>query len=53
MPIRIDSRNSDFAQQFAAFLASKREASADVEAVVRAIIDDVRLRGDAAVTEAT
>jgi len=53
MPIRIDSRNSDFAQQFAAFLASKREASADVEAVVRTIIDDVRLRGDAAVIEAT
>ena len=53
MPIRIDSRNSDFAKQFAAFLASKREASADVEAVVRAIIDDVRLRGDAAVIEAT
>ncbi|MBN8976350.1 MAG: histidinol dehydrogenase [Rhizobiales bacterium] len=53
MPIRIDSRNSDFAQQFAAFLASKREASADVEAVVRVIIDDVRLRGDAAVIEAT
>ncbi|MGB3505138.1 MAG: histidinol dehydrogenase [Xanthobacteraceae bacterium] len=53
MPIRIDSRNSDFAPQFAAFLASKREASADVEAVVRVIIDDVRLRGDAAVIEAT
>ncbi len=53
MPIRIDSRNSDFAKQFAAFLASKREASADVEAVVRAVIDDVRLRGDAAVIEAT
>lgn len=53
MPIRIDSRNSDFAAQFTAFLASKREASADVEAVVRAVIDDVRLRGDAAVIEAT
>lgn len=53
MPIRLDSRNSDFAVQFAAFLASKREASADVEAVVRAVIDDVRLRGDVAVIEAT
>ena len=53
MPIRIDSRNSDFAAQFTAFLASKREASADVEAVVRAVIDDVRLRGDTAVIEAT
>ncbi|MGB3867457.1 MAG: histidinol dehydrogenase [Xanthobacteraceae bacterium] len=53
MPIRLDSRNADFAAQFEAFLASKREASADVEAVVRAIIDDVCLRGDAAVIEAT
>ena len=53
MPIRIDSRKPDFAAQFAAFLASKREASADVEAVVRTVIDDVRLHGDAAVIEAT
>jgi histidinol dehydrogenase len=53
MPIRIDSRNSDFAQQFAAFLASKREVSADVEAATRAIVDDVAKRGDAALLEAT
>ncbi|MCO5131802.1 MAG: histidinol dehydrogenase [Xanthobacteraceae bacterium] len=53
MPIRLDSRNPDFAAQFEAFLASKREASADVEAVVRAVIDDVARRGDQAVIEAT
>jgi histidinol dehydrogenase len=53
MPIRIDSRNSDFATQFAAFLAGKREVSADVEAATRAIVDDVAKRGDAALLEAT
>ncbi len=53
MPIRLDSRNSDFAAQFAVFLASKREVSADVEAATRAIVDDVAKRGDAALLEAT
>ncbi|MGB3044995.1 MAG: histidinol dehydrogenase [Xanthobacteraceae bacterium] len=53
MPIRLDSRNSDFAAQFTAFLASKREVSADVEAATRAIVDDVAKRGDAALLEAT
>jgi histidinol dehydrogenase len=53
MPIVLDSQSADFPDLFAAFLATKREASADVEAVVRAIIDDVRVRGDAAVIEAT
>ena len=42
MPIRLDSRSADFAARFAAFLATKREASADVEQAVRAIIADVR-----------
>lgn len=53
MPIRLDSRNADFKPRFQAFLDAKREASVDVENVVRAIIDDVRTRGDAAVIEAT
>ncbi len=53
MPIRLSTRDADFDQRFGAFLDMKREASADVEAVVRAIINDVRLRGDAAVIEAT
>ena len=53
MPIRLTSHSADFSERFPAFLATKREASADVENVVRAIIDDVRMRGDAAVIEAT
>ena len=53
MPIRLDQRSADFKQRFAAFLDAKREASSDVETAVRAIIDDVRARGDAAVIDAT
>ena len=53
MPIRLDSRAADFAQRFDAFLATKREASADVEHAVRAIIADVIDRGDAALVELT
>ena len=41
MPIRLDSRSADFAERFRAFLATKREAAADVEQAVRAIIADV------------
>src|SRR6185295_14297595 len=36
-----------------AFLAAKREISADVEAAARAIVDDVAARGDAALLDAT
>jgi histidinol dehydrogenase len=53
MPIRIDSRSADFASRFKAFLATKREVSADIEAATRAIVDDVAARGDAALIEAT
>jgi histidinol dehydrogenase len=53
MPIRLDSRASDFAERFAAFLANKREAQVDVEAVARAIIADVIARGDTALIELT
>jgi histidinol dehydrogenase len=53
MPIRLDSRADDFAAQFAAFLATKREASADVEAAVRAIIAEVAARGDDALVAFT
>jgi histidinol dehydrogenase len=48
MAIRLDNRSGDFAEKFRAFLATKRETSADVEAAVRAIIADVAARGDAA-----
>ena len=53
MPIRLDTRSSDFAEKFRAFLATKREASADVEAAVRGIIADVIARGDRALAELT
>jgi histidinol dehydrogenase len=53
MPIRLDARAADFPRQFRAFLATKREASADVEAAVRTIIADVVARGDRALVELT
>ncbi len=53
MPIRLDIRSGDFAQEFRAFLDTKREASADVEAAVRAIIADVSARGDRALKDLT
>jgi histidinol dehydrogenase len=53
MPLRLDTRAPDFAQKFRSFLDTKREASADVETVVRAIIADVAARGDAALIELT
>src|SRR3989440_8684928 len=53
MPIRLDARAPDFAEKFRAFLDTKREASADVEQAVRAIIADVAARGDAALIELT
>jgi histidinol dehydrogenase len=51
MPVRLDSRSADFPARFAAFLGAKREAAQDVEQVVRAIIADVRVRGDSALIE--
>src|ERR1700759_5286227 len=53
MPVRLDRASADFDARFAAFLAAKREVSADVEAAARAIVDDVARRGDAALIEAT
>ena len=49
MPVRLDSRQPDFAQQFAKLLGSKREASEEVGTAVAAILEAVRERGDAAV----
>ena len=51
MPVRLDTREKDFAARFDAFLASKREAAEDVEAAARAIIADVAARGDRALIE--
>ena len=53
MPLRLDRNSADFDLRFAAFLAAKREVSADVEKATRAIVDDVAARGDAALIEAT
>jgi histidinol dehydrogenase len=53
MPIRLDSRASDFARRFDQFLTLKREVSEDVDAAARAIVQDVMARGDEALFEAT
>ncbi len=53
MAIRLDTRSVDFAQKFRAFLDTKRETAADVEAAVRTIVADVAARGDRALTEYT
>lgn len=53
MAIRLDYLTPGFEAEFAAFLTTKREVSEDVNAVVKTIIDDVRLRGDAALTDYT
>ena len=53
MPLRLDRSSADFNKLFATFLAAKREASADVEAAARAILQDVAARGDQALIEAT
>ncbi|HEX2113106.1 MAG TPA: histidinol dehydrogenase, partial [Alphaproteobacteria bacterium] len=53
MPLRLDAARPDFAKAFAALLAAKRESASNVDAVVAAIIEDVRRRGDAAVLEYT
>ncbi|MEO1702408.1 MAG: histidinol dehydrogenase [Pseudomonadota bacterium] len=53
MPHILDARKDGFEAQFAAFLVLKREVSADVDAAVAQILEDVRERGDAAVAELT
>jgi histidinol dehydrogenase len=53
MPLRLDRSSADFDELFATFLAAKREVSADVERATRAIVEDVAMRGDAALLEAT
>jgi histidinol dehydrogenase len=48
MAIRLDASDADFGSRFAALLSAKREAAADVDETVRAIVTDVRKNGDAA-----
>lgn len=51
MAIWLEQSSAEFNARFSAFLTTKREVSEDVNAVVKAIIDDVRARGDAALAE--
>jgi histidinol dehydrogenase len=53
LALRLATADPDFQDRFQALLASKREASADVDAVVRDIIEDVRANGDAALLSYT
>jgi len=53
MAVRLDLNSSGFAKGFRTLLDAKREASADVEAAVRTIVDDVAARGDDAVKDYT
>jgi histidinol dehydrogenase len=53
MAIRLDTRAGDFTERFRAFLDTKRETSADVEAAVRDIVADVAARGDRALKDLT
>jgi histidinol dehydrogenase len=53
MAIRLDTRSANFTPSFRAFLDTKRETAADVEAVVRAIVADVAAHGDRAVKDYT
>lgn len=53
MVMLLDSKSSDFATRFTELLSAKREVSEDVDAAVRAIVDDVRARGDEALSEYT
>lgn len=53
MVMLLNSQSSDFADRFSELLAAKREVSQDVDVAVRAIVEDVRVRGDAALSEYT
>ena len=53
MPVHLSTSDRDFERAFAAFLATKRETSEDVDAVVREIIAQVRKDGDAALIALT
>jgi histidinol dehydrogenase len=51
MAITLRQSDADFEPRFAAFLTTKREVSADVDAAVREIIAQVRAKGDAALID--
>lgn len=53
MAIKLSSKSEGFEEEIRALLGSKRETSEDVDHIVRDILRDVELRGDAAVLEYT
>lgn len=53
MAITLSHSDADFEQRFAAFLTTKREVSADVDAAVREIVQCVRAEGDKALIDYT
>ncbi|MXU66538.1 histidinol dehydrogenase [Oceanomicrobium pacificus] len=53
MPVFLDATSAGFEADFAAFLETKREISADVDATVADILETVRARGDAALVDYT
>jgi histidinol dehydrogenase len=53
MPQRLDVRDPSFSQAFAALLSAKREVSEDVDQAVRAIIEEVVVKGDEALIDFT
>ena len=53
MPLTLSTRDPGFEAAFGTLLAAKRESAADVDDAAGAIIDDVALRGDAALVEYT
>jgi len=53
VPQQLNAAAGDFETRFLELLAAKREVSEDVDAAVRAILADVKTRGDAAVVEYT
>ncbi|PVE26459.1 histidinol dehydrogenase [Microvirga sp. KLBC 81] len=50
---RLDARETSFPLAFAALLSAKREVSEDVDQAVRAIIEDVVVKGDEALIDYT
>jgi histidinol dehydrogenase len=53
MPLRLDQRQADFEARFKAFLSEKRETEIDVIDTVKAILADVKMRGDQALIDYT
>ncbi len=50
---RLDSADADFWEKLGGLMAREGDAGSEVESTVRAIVSDVRCRGDEAVIEYT